>query len=80
MAKKDGCLKCHAIDKDKKGPSYKKIAEKHKGKADGEDKCIKNITTGPKVKLQDGTEEEHKIVATKDPAEQKNLCEWILSR
>jgi len=80
LAKKNGCLKCHAVDKTKKGPSYKKIAEKFKGKPDGMEKCIKNITTGPKVKLEDGTEEDHKIIETKDDKEQKNLCEWILSR
>lgn len=47
LAKRNDCFKCHAIDKAKKGPSYKKIAAKYKGKADGEEKVIKNITTGP---------------------------------
>ena len=80
LAKKNDCFKCHAVDKTKKGPAYKKIAEKYKGKADGEEKCIKNITTSPKVKLEDGTEEEHKVIDTKDQKEMKNLCGWILSR
>jgi len=80
LAKKNDCFKCHAIDKDKKGPSYKKIAAKYKGKADGEDKAIKNMTTNPKVKLDDGTEEEHKAVNTKDPAALKNLAQWILAQ
>ncbi|MCK9381684.1 MAG: c-type cytochrome [Sulfuritalea sp.] len=80
LAKKNDCFKCHAIDKTKKGPSYKKIAAKYQGKADGEEKVIKNITTGPKVKLEDGTEEEHKIIDTKDPKQLKNLSQWILSR
>ena len=80
LAKKNDCFKCHAIDKTKKGPSYKKIAAKYKGKeAEGEQKMIKNITTGPKVKLEDGTEEDHKIIDTKDQAEMKNLIQWILS-
>ena len=79
LAKKNDCFKCHAIDKAKKGPSYKKIAAKYKGKADVEEKAIKNITTGPKVKLDDGTEEDHKIIDTKDPKELKNLAQWILS-
>lgn len=78
--KKEGCFKCHAIDKTKKGPSYKKIAQKYKGKPDGEEKVIKNITTSPKVKLEDGTEEEHKIISIKDPAELKTIAKWILSR
>lgn len=80
LAKKNDCFKCHAIDKTKKGPAYKKIATKYKGKeAEGEQKIIKNITTGPKVKLEDGTEEDHKIIDTKDQAEIKNLVHWILS-
>jgi cytochrome c len=80
LAKKNDCLKCHAIDKTKKGPSYKKIAAKYKGKeAEGEQKMIKNMTTGPKVKLEDGSEEDHKIIDTKDQAEIKNLVYWILS-
>jgi cytochrome c len=79
LAKKNGCLKCHAIDKDKKGPSYKKIAAKLKGKPDAEATIIKSITTGPKVKFEDGTEEEHKIIDTKDAAALKNLAEWVLS-
>jgi cytochrome c len=79
LAKKNDCFKCHAMDKTKKGPSYKKIAAKYKGKPDGEEKLIKNFTTGPKVKLEDGTEEEHKIIDTKDPKALKNLAQWILS-
>lgn len=80
LAKKNGCFKCHAVDKTKKGPSYQKVAAKYKGKADGEEKIIKNITTGPKVKLDDGTEEDHKIIDTKDLKAQKNLAQWILSQ
>ena len=77
LAKKNDCFKCHAVDKTKKGPSLKKIAEKYKGKA--EENVIKNITTGPKVKLDDGTEEDHKIIDTKNPKDLKNLAQWILS-
>ena len=79
LAKKNDCFKCHAVDKTKKGPSYKKVAIKYKGKADGEAALIKNITTGPKVKLEDGTEENHKIIDTKDQSQIKNLVGWILS-
>jgi cytochrome c len=80
LAKSNGCFKCHAVDKTKKGPSYKKIAAKYKGKADGEEKLIKNFTTGPKVKLEDGTEEDHKIIDTKNMKELKNLAQWVLSQ
>ncbi|NMG43903.1 c-type cytochrome [Aromatoleum toluvorans] len=81
LAKENDCFKCHAIDKTKKGPSYKKIAAKYQGKeAEGFEKIKKNITTGPKVKLEDGTEEDHKIINTKDEAQIKNLMQWILSQ
>lgn len=79
LAKKNDCFKCHAPDKSKKGPSLKKISDKYRGKADGQEKAIKNMTTGPKVKLEDGTEEEHKVIDTKDMAQLKNLADWILS-
>ncbi len=79
LMKKNECTKCHAADKTKKGPSWQKTAAKYKGKADGQDKIIKSITTGPKVKMDDGTEEEHKIIDTKDPAALKNLADWILA-
>jgi len=80
LFKKNDCTKCHSVDKTKKGPSLKKIAAKYKGKADGQEKVIKNITTGPKVKLDDGSEEEHKIIDSKDPAALKNVADWILSQ
>jgi cytochrome c len=80
LMKSNDCTKCHSVDKTKKGPSLKKIAAKYKGKADGQEKIIKNITTGAKVKLDDGSEEEHKIINTKDAAAQKNLADWILAQ
>ncbi|MEW6331549.1 MAG: c-type cytochrome [Pseudomonadota bacterium] len=79
LAKKNNCFKCHAIDKTKKGPSYKKIAAKYKGKPEGEAKLIENFTTEPMVKMEDGTEEKHKVIDTKDMKEMKNLAQWILS-
>lgn len=79
LAKKNDCFKCHAIDKTKKGPSYKKISAKFKEKKLGEKDAIKQMTMGYKVKLEDGTEEEHKIIDTKDPAALSNLAQWILS-
>ncbi len=76
--KQNNCLKCHGIEKDKDGPSYKKTAEKYKGKADAESKLMTHLTTGPKVKLADGSEEEHKKIKATE-AETKNLVQYILS-
>ena len=80
LAKKNDCMKCHAIDKDKKASSYKSIAANWKGKADAEAKLIDALTKAPKVKLKDGTEEEHKIIDTKDMAAIKNLIAWVLAQ
>ena len=83
LAKQNNCFKCHAVDKDKDGPAYKKVAEKYKGKADAEAKLINHITSGEKAKFPDGHEEEHKIVKTspaKDAEQIKNLVQWILSQ
>ena len=80
LAKKSDCLKCHAVDKDKKASSYKSIAAKWKGKPDAEAKLIDSLTKSPKVKMKDGTEEEHKAIPTKDMGEIKNLVAWILAQ
>lgn len=80
LFKDNECTKCHAIDKDKKGPSLQKIAAKYKGKAEGEGKLIDNFTKGAKVKTSDGKEIDHKVLDSKDVAVQKNLADWILSQ
>jgi cytochrome c len=79
LAKKEGCLKCHAVDKKKDYASLKEISKKYAGKPDAEAKILNQITAGVKVKFDDGTEDEHKTVKTKDKAELSNLIQWILS-
>ena len=83
LLRQNNCLKCHAIDKDKDGPAYKKVAAKYKGKADAEQRLITHITSGEKAKFADGHEEEHKIVKTspaKDMAQIRNLVQFILAQ
>jgi cytochrome c len=80
LSKDSGCTKCHAVDKTKKGPSFQKTAAKYKGKSDAEAKLIEFVTKSPKVKLDDGTEEEHKAVKSDDAAQVKNLVQWILAQ
>ncbi len=79
LAKKEGCLKCHAVDKKKDYASLKEISKKYAGKPDAEAKILNQITAGVKVKLDDGTEEEHKTMKTKDQAAISNMIKWILS-
>lgn len=79
LARKSDCLKCHALDKKKDGPSFKETAAKYKGKTEGEQKLFTHLTTNPKVKV-DGKEEEHGALKTKNEAEIRNVVQWILSR
>jgi cytochrome c len=53
---------------------------KAKGKPDGRDRVIQNITSGAKVKFEDGHEEEHTIVKTKEKDKIENLADWILAQ
>jgi len=79
LARRSNCFKCHSVDKKKDAPPWKELAAKLKGKADAQATVIKHITTGPKVKLEDGSEEEHPVIKTKNQDEIKNLADWILS-
>lgn len=83
LARQNNCLKCHAVDKEKDGPAFKKVAEKYKGKADAEKRLMEHLTSGEKAKFPDGHEEEHKIVKTsppKDMEQVKNLVQWVLAQ
>ena len=80
LAKKNTCLRCHAVDKEKEGPTFKAIAAKYKGQADAVAKLTKHLTSGEKAKFSDGHEEPHKIIEADDPAEITNLVDWILSK
>ena len=79
LAKRNDCFKCHAIDKNKKAPAYKRIAVRLKPKPDAVEVIVEHITSGHMVQLEDGTDEQHRIIDTKDPAELRNLARWILS-
>lgn len=79
LARQSNCFKCHAVAKKKDGPAWHDVAVKYKGKPEAEARLIKHITTGEKAKFPDGHEEDHAIVKTRDPAQIKNLVDWILS-
>jgi cytochrome c len=81
LARQNGCLKCHAVDKHKDGPAWRDVAAKYKDKDHAETvkKLIYHITSGEKAKFPDGHEEEHKIIKTKDVAQQTSLIEFILA-
>ena len=80
LARQSNCLKCHAVDKKKDGPSYQEVAAKYKGKPEAHARLIEHITSGERVKFPDGHEEDHAIVKTKDKAQIDNLVDWILAQ
>ncbi len=81
LARTDHCLRCHAVDRKKEGPSYQAIAYKYKGQADALDKLVKHITAGEdRVKLSDGHMETHKFDKTTDINKINNLVRWILAQ
>jgi len=68
LAKKSGCLNCHAVDTKKVGPSFKDVAASHKGKAGAEAELDAKISAAkghPKVKA---SEDDVKV-----------LVKWILA-
>ena len=79
LARQNSCFKCHSIDKKKDGPPYREVAAKYRGRADAQAKLYHHVTAGGLVKFADGTEDNHKIIQTKDVAEINNLIGWILS-
>lgn len=79
LARKSNCFKCHAMDKKKSGPPYKKIAEKYRGKSDAEEKLFTHLTTHPEIEV-DGEKEQHASLKTTDEAQVRNVVRWVLTR
>jgi cytochrome c len=79
LARQSRCLKCHAVDVKKEGPAWKDVATKYLGNVGAEDKLYKHVTTGRQAKFNDGHEEAHPVVKTRDPDRISNLVNWILS-
>jgi cytochrome c len=82
LARQSNCFKCHAIDKKKEAPAWKDVAEKYRKAGDpakAQARLVTHITSGEKAKFEDGHEEDHPIVKSKDQAQIKNLIDWILS-
>jgi cytochrome c len=74
-----GCNKCHAVAKSKDGPAYRDVAAKYRDKPDAEAVITHHVTSGEKVKFEDGHEEAHKKVKSSNATEVTNLVRWILS-
>lgn len=46
LAKKSGCLNCHALDKNVVGPAWKDVGAKYKGDKGAEAKLIEKVKKG----------------------------------
>ena len=68
LAKKSGCLTCHAVGEKKVGPAFKDVATGNKGKAGAEAALVAKITGG----------KDHPAVkASADDV--KALVKWVLA-
>lgn len=76
LAKKSGCLACHAVDKKLVGPSYKDIAAKYKGQADAEAKLVKKVKEGGKGAWGEVPMPPNAAVKDEDI---KTLVKWVLA-
>lgn len=77
LAKKSGCLACHAVDKKVVGPSYKEVAAKYKGDKTAEAKLIDKVKKGGSGTW--GAVPMPPNAAVKDE-DVKALVQWVLSQ
>lgn len=77
LAKKAGCLNCHAVDMKLVGPAYKEVAAKYKGDATAEAKLIKKVNDGGSGVW--GTMPMPSQKGRMTDAELKTTVGWILS-
>ena len=76
LAKKDGCLACHALDKKLVGPSWIEVGKKYAGDAGAEAKLIAKVKKGGSGVW--GTVPMPPNVTVKD-ADIKKLVQYVLS-
>jgi cytochrome c len=79
LLKTSHCFRCHSVEKRKKAPSYKEIAEKYRPRANAEAALLRHITEKPVVKTEDG-DEQHAQIKTTDEREMRSVVRWLLAR
>ena len=77
LAKKSGCMACHAVDKKIVGPAYKEVAAKYKGDAKAEAMLVEKVKKGGV-----GTWGQIPMPpnAAVSDADVKTLVKWVLSQ
>lgn len=78
LAKKSGCMNCHAVDKKMVGPGFKDIAAKYKGDKAAEANLIEKVRKGGSgtwgvIPMPANTE------AVVSDADVKTLVKWVLT-
>ena len=68
LAKRSGCLNCHAVDTKKLGPAFKDVAAKYKGKAGADAALVAKVSGG----------KDHPTVKAGGD-DVKSLVKWVLS-
>ncbi|OGA50956.1 MAG: cytochrome C [Betaproteobacteria bacterium RIFCSPLOWO2_12_FULL_62_13] len=76
LAKKNGCLACHTVDKKVLGPSYKDIAAKYRNNKGAGAELIKKVKAGGKGVWGDVPMPPNAHVKDEDI---KTMVQWILS-
>jgi cytochrome c len=79
LSRQSGCLHCHSVYQKKIGPAWKDVASKYHAEANAAQRLYAHVTTGRMAKFDDGHEEHHPIVKTKDTKRIENLVAWILA-
>ena len=67
LTKESNCMKCHAVNKKKDGPSFQEIAAREKDKPAAEDALVIFL-------------KKHGSLKSKDDAAVRNVARYILSR
>jgi cytochrome c len=82
LARRNGCFRCHAIDRVKTGPAFKSVADAYRTTYEaGLKREFTHMTAGDMFVLN-GNVDHHRVLRTdppNDPAQLKNLVDWILS-
>jgi cytochrome c len=75
LAKKDGCMVCHSVDKKVVGPSYKEVADKYRTDKTAEAKLVDKVKKGG-VGVWGQVPMPPNAVSDDDA---KKLVKWVLS-
>jgi cytochrome c len=77
LAKENGCLSCHNVDRKVVGPAYKAVAKKYKGDSGAAARLAKNVRGGSKGVWGPAPMPRQTKVSD---ADLKTIIDWVLAR